>query len=112
MKRAKLLRRIIRDGNRASDVISRIRALVRKTDTEKTRLDINQTVQEVVVLDESEVRAKRVALRMELADDLPPVLGDRVQLQQVILNLVMNGIEAMASSRRSTARVAHPFSST
>ena len=87
--------RIIRDGNRAGDVIARIRALVQKTDTEKVRLDINQTVQEVVILMQNEAVRKGVALRMELGSDLPLVLGDRVQLQQVILNLVMNGIEAM-----------------
>jgi PAS domain S-box-containing protein len=89
--------RIIRDGNRASDVITRIRALVRKTDTEKARLDINQIVQEVVFLTQNEAVRKGVKLRMELAADVPPVLGDRVQLQQVILNLAMNGVEAMAS---------------
>ena len=89
--------RIIRDGNRASDVITRIRALVRKTDTEKARLDINQIVQEVVFLTQNEAVRKGVTLQMELAADVPSVLGDRVQLQQVILNLVMNGVEAMAS---------------
>jgi C4-dicarboxylate-specific signal transduction histidine kinase len=87
--------RIVRDGNRAGDVIARIRALVQKTDTEKVRLDINQTVQEVVLLMQNEAVRKGVALRMDLAADVPPVLGDRIQLQQVILNLVMNGIEAM-----------------
>jgi len=89
--------RIARDGKRASDVITRIRALVRKTGEEKARLDINDIIQEVAALAQGELRNNRVALRMELAADLPPVLGDRVQLQQVILNLVMNGIEAMAS---------------
>jgi signal transduction histidine kinase len=89
-------RRIIRDGNRATDVIARIRALVRKTDEEKERLDINHAIQEVAALADGEVRKNRVALRMDLAADVPPVLGDRVQLQQVILNLVMNGVEAMA----------------
>jgi signal transduction histidine kinase len=68
-----------------------------RTDPEKARLDINQTVQEVVMLMENEAVRKGVALRMDLAADVPPVLGDRVQLQQLILNLVMNGIEAMAS---------------
>jgi PAS domain S-box-containing protein len=86
--------RIVRDGNRASDVITRIRTLVQKTDPEKARLDINQTVQEVVMLMQNEAVRKGVALRMDLAADVPPVLGDRVQLQQVILNLVMNGVEA------------------
>jgi len=90
-------RRVIRDGKRASDVIARIRALVQKTDTEKARLDINQAVQEVINLTQHEAVRKGVALRTELAGELPPVLGDRVQLQQVILNLVMNGVEAMSS---------------
>ena len=89
--------RILRDGNRAGEVIARIRALIQKTDTEKVRLDINPTVQEVVILIQNEAGRKGVALRMDLAADVPPVLGDRVQLQQVILNLVMNGVEAMAS---------------
>jgi signal transduction histidine kinase len=77
-------------------VIARIRALLRKTDTDKARLDINQTVQEVVILMQDDAVRKGVALRMELAADVLPVLGDRVQLQQVILNLVMNGLEAMS----------------
>jgi PAS domain S-box-containing protein len=87
--------RIARDGNRASDVIKRIRALVKKGDTEKTPLDINETIEEVVTMTHSEIQKNGVVLRMELSADLPQVLGDRVQLQQVILNLVMNGIEAM-----------------
>jgi PAS domain S-box-containing protein len=89
--------RILRDGNRASDVITRIRALVRKADEEKAQLDMNHAIQEVAALAQGEVGRNRVALRMELAADVSPVLGDRVQLQQVILNLVMNGVEAMAS---------------
>jgi C4-dicarboxylate-specific signal transduction histidine kinase len=95
MKRGNAVSRILRDGNRAGEVIARIRALVQKTDTEKVRLDINQTIQEVVVLMQNEAVRKGVAIRMDLATNVPPVLGDRIQLQQVILNLVMNGIEAM-----------------
>jgi PAS domain S-box-containing protein len=87
--------RIVRDGNRASDVIRRIRALVKKGDTEKTLLDINEVMQEVVSLTHSEIQKSGVVLKMNLAVDLPRILGDRIQLQQVILNLVMNGIEAM-----------------
>jgi C4-dicarboxylate-specific signal transduction histidine kinase len=87
--------RIIRDGKRASDVIGRIRALVKKSATEQARLDINEVMQEVIGLIQSEIHKSGVVLRMELAADLPRVLGDRVQLQQVILNLMMNGIEAM-----------------
>jgi PAS domain S-box-containing protein len=90
-------RRIVRDGKRAGDVIARIRGLVRKTDTEKARLNLNDVVEEIAALAQVEVRRNGVALRIELAPDLPPVAGDRVQLQQVILNLVMNGIEAMSA---------------
>ena len=68
---------------------------MQKTDTEKVRLDINQTVQEVVLLMQNEAVRRGVAIRMDLATDVASVLGDRIQLQQVILNLVMNGIEAM-----------------
>ena len=89
--------RIARDGIRASDVISRIRALVRNTGSEKAPLDINQAIQEVVNLTEHEGLRKGVVLRTELAGALPFVLGDRVQLQQVLLNLIINGMEAMSS---------------
>jgi PAS domain S-box-containing protein len=88
---------IARDGKRASDVISRIRALVRKTGSEKEQLNINQAIEEVVHLTEDEALRKGVVLRTELAADLPFVLGDRVQLQQVLLNLIINGVEAMSS---------------
>ena len=91
------LGRIRRDGNRASDVIARIRMLVRKTGTEKEKLDMNEVIQETVALAQGEVRRNGVALRTELAGDLPLVLGDRVQLQQVVLNLIMNGMEAMSA---------------
>src|SRR6266496_9153 len=87
--------RIVRDGNRASDVIGRIRALVQKGDTEKTLLDINEVIQEVVSLTHSEIQKSGLVLKMNLAASLPRVSGDRIQLQQVILNLVMNAIEAM-----------------
>ena len=91
------VRRIVRDGKRAGEVIARIRALATKTATAKERLDMNEAIREVVAFARDEVRRNRVTLRTELADDLSPVSGDRVQLQQVILNLVMNGIEAMSS---------------
>jgi C4-dicarboxylate-specific signal transduction histidine kinase len=90
-------RRIVRDGNRAGDVMTRIRAFLRKTDTGKTRLDINQIIEEVLILTQDEAVGRGVTLRLDLAEDVPQVLGDRVQLQQVILNLVMNGVEATAS---------------
>jgi two-component system, LuxR family, sensor kinase FixL len=91
------VQRIVRDGNRASEVIGRIRALIGKTDTARERLDVNGAIREVVALTQGEVRRARVALRTELAGDLPPVLGDRVQLQQVLLNLITNGIDAMSA---------------
>ena len=90
-------RRVIRDGNRANEVISRIRSLLRKTDTEKARLDINEVTEEVILLTRNEATRRGVTVRMELAAELPSVFGDRVQLQQLMLNLLMNGIEAMAS---------------
>ena len=86
---------IIDDGNRASEVIRRVRALAKKTDIEKVPLDLNDVVREVIALVQRELISHQVSLRMELAPALPMILGDRVQLQQVIINLVMNGIEAM-----------------
>jgi PAS domain S-box-containing protein len=91
------VRRIVRDGKRAGDVIARIRALATKTATAKERLDMNETIREVMALAGDELRKNRVVVRAEFAPDLLPVLGDRVQIQQVVLNLVMNGIEAMNS---------------
>jgi PAS domain S-box-containing protein len=89
------LRRIIRDGNRAGDVITRLRSLVKKSAPAKAWLDLNDTIQEVLLITDAEARRYQVFVRTELAAALPPVRGDRVQLQQVLLNLVMNGIEAM-----------------
>jgi PAS domain S-box-containing protein len=91
------VQRIIRDGHRAADVILRVRALLKKTGPQKTWLNINDVIHEVLTMAHSEVRKHRVALRTDLAAGLPPVVGDRIQLQQVILNLVMNGMEAMSS---------------
>ena len=89
-------RRIVRDGNRAAEVITRIRGFLRKTESAKSRLDINETIREIVTVIRHEAVENGVELRMDLASDIPPVSGDRVQLQQVILNLLMNGVEAMA----------------
>ena len=86
---------VINDGNRASEVIRRVRALANKTDIEKVPLDVNDVVREVIALVQRELISHQVSLRTELAPALPMILGDRVQLQQVIINLVMNGIEAM-----------------
>src|SRR5579864_7852545 len=88
-------RRTIRDGNRASDVITRLRALFSKKHTLAERVDLNDATREVIVLSLSELQRSRLILRCELADDLPLVAGDRVQLQQVILNLLRNASDAM-----------------
>jgi PAS domain S-box-containing protein len=91
------IRRISRDGKRVGNVISRLRSLFKKTGAAKDRLDLNEVIEEVVILTESEARRNKVVLRKELAAHLPPVLGDRVQLQQLLVNLILNAIEAMAS---------------
>jgi PAS domain S-box-containing protein len=88
---------VIDDSNRASEVIRRVRSLAKKTDLDKVPLDINHVVREVMALVQRELTSHQASLRMELAPALPMVMGDRVQLQQVIINLVMNGIEAMQS---------------
>jgi PAS domain S-box-containing protein len=92
------LGRIIRDGRRASDIIGRIRALVRKEPARKDQLDINQTMLEVIALTRSELRRNRTKLQTQLADGLPLIPGDRTQLQQVMLNLILNALEAMNGS--------------
>jgi PAS domain S-box-containing protein len=89
-------RRTIRDGNRASEVTSRLRALFSKKNATFESFDLNDAVKEVVVLSASELQRNRVVLHSELAVDLPPVLGDRTQIQQVILNLLKNGWDALS----------------
>jgi PAS domain S-box-containing protein len=89
------MRAIIRDGNRAADVVSRMRGLFKKARPAKETLNINEAIEEVVLLTRGEARRNKVALRMELATNLPSVMADRVQIQQVILNLILNGIQAM-----------------
>jgi C4-dicarboxylate-specific signal transduction histidine kinase len=86
---------VIADGHRAGEIIGRIRALVKKAPSRKDRVDVNETILEVIALARSEVQSNGVSLRTRLGDELPLVLGDRIQLQQVILNLMINAIEAM-----------------
>jgi C4-dicarboxylate-specific signal transduction histidine kinase len=89
--------RTIRDGRRASDVITRLRALFTKRDAVTESVDLNEATLEVIALSQSELERNRVVMRTALADQLPPVTGDRVQLQEVILNLVRNASDAMST---------------
>jgi PAS domain S-box-containing protein len=89
------IERIVRDGHRAGEVIRRVRALIKKADTQMVPLDVNEIVTEAMNMVGHELRRYRVSRRLELLSDLPLVLGDRIQLQQVLLNLIVNGIEAM-----------------
>ena len=87
---------MIRDGRRASDVIQRLRALFSKKTAATEAVDLNEAAREVIALSLSDLQRSRVILRPQFADDLPPVTGDRVQLQQVILNLLVNASDAMS----------------
>ncbi|MDF0581556.1 PAS domain S-box protein [Bradyrhizobium yuanmingense] len=87
---------IIEDGRRAGDVIRHVRALAKRSDIEMVPLDANAVVREAVALVQREMASHAVSVRMELSSALPRIFGDRIQLQQVLINLIMNGIEAMA----------------
>jgi signal transduction histidine kinase len=89
------IQRIVRDGSRAGQVVGRIRALSEKRRVARESFDINVAVQEIVALIGGELQRNHVVLQMDLALDLPLVIGDRVQLQQVVMNLILNGVEAM-----------------
>jgi C4-dicarboxylate-specific signal transduction histidine kinase len=92
------LGRIVRDGTRAGEVIGRIRAQVKKMPPRRDLLDINEAIREVIALTQTETQRNAVRLQSRLADDLPLVPADRVQLQQVMINLIINAIEAMAGA--------------
>ena len=94
------LKRIIQEGDRANDILTRIREMLQKAPMTKTPLSINDVVKDVVAVAKEQLRRHQVSLKTELAADLPKVLGDRIQLQQVLLNLVINAIEAMAAVRK------------
>ena len=96
------LGRVVRDGTRAGKVISGIRALIAKAPQGKDRLDINNIILEVIALTRSEIRRNGVTLRTQFAPDLPLVHGDRVQLQQVMLNLILNAVEALSEIREGS----------
>ena len=91
------LKRIVRDSERGSDVIGSIQGMLKKGEQERAWLDINDLIREVMSLVQGDLKNRGVSSRAELADDLPRVLADRIQLRQVILNLIMNAIEAMVS---------------
>jgi PAS domain S-box-containing protein len=90
-------RRTLRDGDRAAAVITRLRALFKKKGAGTETFDVNEAIQEVLVLMRSELNKSRIALQTELGSDVPLIMGDRVQFQQVILNLILNACEAMSS---------------
>jgi C4-dicarboxylate-specific signal transduction histidine kinase len=90
--------RIVENGNRASNIIERIRDLAKRSSMQKERLNINEPIQEIISLTTTEIQQNRISLHTQLSDNLPFVLGDRVQLQQVLLNLILNAIEAMSSA--------------
>jgi C4-dicarboxylate-specific signal transduction histidine kinase len=93
----KATRAILRDANRAADVISRLRGLFKRARPAKQPLNVNEATEEVVLLTRGEGRRNQVAFQLELAENLPLVMADRVQIQQVVMNLILNGIQAMSA---------------
>jgi predicted ATPase/signal transduction histidine kinase len=93
----KATRAILRDANRAADVISRLRGLYKRARPAKQPLNVNEAIEEVVLLTRGEGRRNQVAFQLELAENLPLVMADRVQIQQVVMNLILNGIQAMSA---------------
>ena len=96
-KARELLARIVRDSIRAGAVVDRIRNLIKKAPSREDRVDANSAIREVIELTRSEATKDGVVVRTELAESLPLIRGDRVELQQVILNLVLNAVEAMSA---------------
>jgi PAS domain S-box-containing protein len=90
---------VIADGHRAGEIIARIRALAKKAPSRKDWVDVNDTILEIIALARSQVQSNGVSLRTRLDEDVPLILGDRIQLQQVLLNLIINAIEAMNDVR-------------
>ena len=96
------LHAIIKDGHRAGEVIGRIRALIKKAPPRHDHLDINEAVIEVIEVTQSELLRNGVSLQTELANGLPLIQGDRIQLQQIVLNLIMNAVEAMSEASKGS----------
>jgi signal transduction histidine kinase len=97
-----LIDRIISDGKRTADIVSRIRDLSKKAPAQKGDLEINEAILEIMRLARAAMSEHSVLVTMQLSEGLPHILGDRVQLQQVVLNLIMNAIEAMSEVREGT----------
>jgi C4-dicarboxylate-specific signal transduction histidine kinase len=92
-----ILQDVVGDTRRAGEVIQRLRSLLRKDEPRMLPLDLNQTIWELAALTRTDAILRNVAIELDLAAELPPVRGDRVQLQQVLLNLVLNGLDAMGA---------------
>lgn len=91
--------RIVQQGTRAAEIISGIRALLKKSPSKKESIDLNRAITEIVAITRAEAQRRRVKLEMHLSPDVPPIHGDRVQLQQVVFNLILNGVEATSAVR-------------
>jgi PAS domain S-box-containing protein len=96
---------IIKEGNRASDIIAGIRALMKKSPPQMTQLEIDELIRDVLALTAHEFQRNRIVLRMDVKEGLPAVVGDRVQIQQVVLNLVMNAVESTSTAEESPREV-------
>jgi C4-dicarboxylate-specific signal transduction histidine kinase len=96
-KAKRAVERVLRDAGRASDVIGRVRSLAQRAPPQKKWFNLNEAILEILTLTDSELQKNLISLQAQLADDLPLVLGDRVQLQQVILNLIINAIDALGA---------------
>jgi C4-dicarboxylate-specific signal transduction histidine kinase len=90
-----ILRDIVADGNRSTHVVARVRSLVRREEPRREPLEVNQMIRGVVPLLESDLAKREASIRLDLADDLPPVMADQIELQQVVLNLIINAAQAM-----------------
>jgi C4-dicarboxylate-specific signal transduction histidine kinase len=99
--------RMAKDATRAADIVSRIRLLFKKASPQRERVDLNEVIQEMIVLLHGEATRYAISVRTELASDHPEVMGDRVQLQQVLMNLLLNGIDAMKNTDTTRELIIH-----